>query len=74
MNLLSLLKLLLTLADKLTGYMRDRQLLEAGQSQVIAANLTKVLDEVEKARAAKSAVKHDAGSVFDDPDNRDKQP
>lgn len=71
MTLFGLLKLLLSLAGSLTSYMREKQLLEAGHVQAIAANLTRTLDEIEKARIAKSAVKHDAGSVFDDPDNRD---
>lgn len=72
MSLLGLLNLLLTLARQLTTYMHDKQLLEAGQAQEIDAGLERTLNEVDRIRAAKSRVLHDPGSVFDDPDNRDR--
>lgn len=68
---LALLKLLLSLADQLTGYLHDNQLMDAGEAKAIAASLKGALDATSRAVAARNAVSDDANSVSNDPDNRD---
>lgn len=68
---LGVLKLILTLADKLTGYLHDNQLMDAGEAKVVAASLQGAFDATQRAMAARNAVRDDVNSVRDDPDNRD---
>lgn len=72
MNLLSVLKGLLTLANLIAKYLNDKQLLEAGEYKQIAKSNEEALNAIRKAQDARANLKHDAGSVWDDPANRDK--
>lgn len=72
MNILSVLRLVLSIADTLIGYAKDRQLLSAGEALYASKSLARTSELVSKALAARRRVKHDAVSVRDDPDNRDR--
>ena len=72
MNILSILRLVLSVADTLVSYARDRQLLSAGEAIYASKVLGRTNELVAKALAARRNVKHDATSVRDDPDNRDR--
>lgn len=64
MSWLTLLKLVLLLALKLAGLVKDRQLLEAGEARAIARAL-----EIQNARIDKAlAARHAAGVRFDSGD------
>ena len=71
---IGLLKLLLSLASSLAGYMRDRQLLEAGAAEAVAAGTTEALRRIEAANRARAAVRDTPENIADDPDNRDRKP
>lgn len=43
----------------------------AGEARAIARGLRETNERIDKARAARRAVKHDPGSVREDPRNRD---
>lgn len=62
---------LIKLINLITGYMRDRQLLEAGEAKAISDSLSVAQSQIHSALAARRAVKHDSGSVRDDSRNRD---
>lgn len=53
MDLFSLLKLVLSLASSFAEYMRDRQLLKAGEAQAIKEGLESAIITIEKARNAR---------------------
>jgi hypothetical protein len=74
MTWLAILKLLLTVAETLTGYMREKQLLDAGEAKNLARGLQEALHVIEEIKAAKRALKHDPDSVHNDPDNRNNKP
>lgn len=69
--MIGLIRLLLSLADGLTRYARDQQLINAGEAQAALEGTNRALDAIERAKAARAAVDHDADSVRDDPNNRD---
>lgn len=76
MGWLSLLKTLLGFAETLTEYLRNKQLLEAGEAQAIAEGLSNANVAIEKARKARrNAVndfdKRDGVPNDDDPNLRD---
>jgi len=71
---LAILKLLLTVSNSLTGYMREKQLLDAGEAKNLSRGLQETLDVIEKIKTAKRDLKHDPNSVRKDPDNRDNKP
>lgn len=76
MTWLAVLRLLLGLADTVLGYVREKQLIEAGEAKAIAANLKASIDVMEKARKARDAAVADfdrRGGVPDehDPNLRD---
>lgn len=68
---LQALSALLKLANLLAGYLRDKQLLEAGEARAISESLSVAQSRVQVAMAARAAVKHDPDSVRNDPYNRD---
>lgn len=70
---LALLKLLLSIADQLTSYLHDKQLMDAGEAKAVAASLKGALDATARAVAARNAVSDDPNSVSNDPDNRDNR-
>ena len=71
MGWLSLIKVVLSLANVLTRYARDRQLISAGEAKAVAKSATKSLEIIARAQAAKRRVRHDAASVQSDKFNTD---
>lgn len=71
MSWLGLLKVVLGFASALTGYLRDKQLMDAGEAKAIAAQLESSLDAVERARKARNnaVADFDANGVRDDDPN-----
>ena len=69
--MLGLIKALLSMADGLTRYARQRQLIDAGAAQQALEGANAALDAIDRGTRARDAVRHDAASVRDDPDNRD---
>lgn len=71
MGWLSLLKLVLTVSASIAEIVEDKQLLDAGEAKNVAKTLREQNDRVEKALAARRAVKHDPDSLRNDPNRRD---
>lgn len=71
MTPLAVLSGLLGLLRVVVGYFQTRRLLEAGAATQVAANLKEAQDALLRAQSARRAVRHDADSVRNDPDNRD---
>lgn len=69
--MLTAIKALLAIVARLAQYAQQKQLLEAGAAQAILGGVREAEDAVERARAARADVRHDADSVRDDPNNRD---
>ena len=68
---LTVLKALLGFASSLAGYLRDKQLLDAGEAKAISIQLESSLDALDratKARRAAVAKFDDANGVPDDED------
>lgn len=76
MNWLALLRALLGLANSLTAYLHDRQLIEAGEAQAIYEGLRNAQEAINKARRARTAAvrefdKRDGMPDDEDPNLRD---
>ena len=56
---LAILNGVLTAANALLSWMRERQLVEAGRAEVLAGHLQAALNDIGKARAARDAVRRD---------------
>ena len=69
--MLGLIRALLSMADGLTRYARQRQLIDAGAAQHALEGANAAIDAIDRGTRARNAVRHDAASVRDDPDNRD---
>jgi hypothetical protein len=69
MGVLAILRAVLSLASALMGYVRDRQLMDAGEAKQLSAGLQESLDAISRAKRARQSV--DPDGVPDDPDNRD---
>lgn len=70
MGWLSLLNAVLSLASVLAEYAKQRQLIGAGEAMALNRTLGESLAAIERAMAARRAVKHDADSIMRDPHNR----
>ena len=68
MNFLVLLKLVLTVADKLFSYIEREQLMDAGEARVISKQMEELNARVQKASKARDDVAADAaaGKLRDD--------
>lgn len=68
MNFLVLLKLVLTVADKLFSYIEREQLMNAGEARVISKQMEELNARVQKASKARDDVAADAaaGKLRDD--------
>lgn len=68
MNWLALLKLLLTVTDRVFSYMEERQMLEAGEARAIAKQMEDLNERVKRAAAARDATRADnaAGGLRND--------
>lgn len=76
MNWLALLKVLLGLANSLTAYLNNKQLIDAGEAQAISEGLQNAQDAVQKAREARRTAvrefdKRDGVPDDEDPNLRD---
>jgi hypothetical protein len=58
---LAILKAMLTVAGTLLGWMKERQLLEAGRAEAAATNLRRALDEIASANEARTRMRRDIG-------------
>lgn len=71
MNWLALLRVILGLASSLTDYLRDKQLIEAGEAKAISEGLKNAQNAITKARKAR----YNANRAFDErdgvPDDKD---
>lgn len=70
MNLFTILKGLLSLANYITKYMADKQLLDAGQYKEIAKNNEDALKKITAAQRARDSISPD-DDIKKDPNNRD---
>lgn len=71
MSWLALLKAILGFASALTGYLRDKQLMDAGEAKAIVKQLESSLDAVERARAARRNAVADFDKRNGVPDDND---
>ncbi len=69
--MIGLLRAIMGIAGAIASYIGDKQLMDAGEAKAISRNISATLEQIDKARAARKSVKHDADSVRDDPHNRD---
>jgi hypothetical protein len=67
----SILRLVLGVASKLAGYVKDKQLIDAGRAEQAAQSLEAAHAAIRDAQRARRNVSHDPRSVSDDPYNRD---
>lgn len=68
MNIISLIKLLVTLASKITEYANNKRLIEAGEAKAILDSIKQADETIAKAKLARdNAHKVDINS---DPNNR----
>lgn len=74
MGWIALLKAVLGFASALAGYLRDKQLIDAGEAKAIVAQLESSLNALDRARKARAnaVADYDANGVRDeDPNLRD---
>ncbi len=69
MGLFTILKGLLGLAGAIANYIKDKQLIDAGQAIAISNTLKEANEQIVKADNARRNV--DVSRVHDDPNNRD---
>lgn len=73
MNILAILKAVLSLADWLAKIAHDKQLLDAGEAKAISKASQEALNNVKAAQEARANLKHDDTSIMLDRDNRDNR-
>lgn len=71
MGWVALLKALLGVCAALADYVRDKNLIDAGEAQAISDSVRVQLARIEKARAARRAVSDDPRDILSDQDRRD---
>lgn len=71
MDILAIIKGLLSLATFLAKKAHDKQLIDAGMYKAIAMNNHDSLQKIRRASDARRDVKYDADSLRNDPNNRD---
>lgn len=71
MPAVSILKILLELANKVASYVRDKQLMEAGAAQAILRGVNDANDAIDRADTARR--NYDSLPVESDPENRDNR-
>jgi hypothetical protein len=71
MNWLSLASGAVKLVNLIMAALERSRLISQGKKEQVNESLKKWKDSVDKARAARRGVKHDADSVRGDPDSRD---
>lgn len=59
MDLVKLLSLILNIAAKLTSYLQEKQLLEAGKAEAVAQSLTQANEQINAATVARQEVRDD---------------
>lgn len=70
-TILGLISSVMGVLEKFFDSQHAERLMGAGEARANARAMKEGRERVEKARAARRAVKHDANSVRDDPRNRD---
>lgn len=73
MSIIRLLGGLISLAKMMTGFFRDRRLIQAGEDRAIGRQNAKSLEIARKAAAARRAIAFDPGSLSNDPQDRDNR-
>jgi succinylarginine dihydrolase len=68
---LKAITLLLSLADTIATYLKNAQLMDAGEAKRLLKCIKEADESIKRARTARSNVKHDADSVRNDADNTD---
>ena len=71
MNWIAILKTMLKLTSSLAAYVHAKQLMEAGESKIIAESLKNAQAEIEKAREAKTSALRDFNKSNGVPDEQD---
>lgn len=71
MNMLAILKAVLSLADWLAKIAHDKQLLDAGEHRAVSKATQEALNNVKASQEARASVRHDPDSIVSDPRNRD---
>lgn len=71
MNWLAILRALLGFASTLTEYLRNRELLEAGEAKAIAEGLSNANEAIERARRARRNAVRDFDKRDGVPDDED---
>lgn len=69
---IGILSALISLIGSITNYIREKDLMDAGQSKALNDSLENIFKIIKDARASRSSVLHDDNSVRDDKNNRDK--
>lgn len=67
MNILSIIKLFLSLASSLAQYAHDKQMMDAGAAESVLKGLNDANDAINRANAARANA--DSVPIEDDPDN-----
>lgn len=68
---LSLLRAILGLATGLTGYLRDKRLIEAGEAKLINRQLNGALDAIRRSNEARSRAASEFDRTDGVPDDKD---
>lgn len=71
MTWVTILRLVLGVASKLAGYVKDKQLIDAGKAEQAVQSLEAANVAIRDAQRARRNVSHDPDSVRDDSYNRD---
>jgi len=71
---LTVIKLVLSLANWLTQYAHDKQLIDAGEYKAIARNNAEAINNIKAAQDARAGVSDDDDDLMSDIWNRDNKP
>lgn len=71
--MIGFVRALLAAVSSITTWMRDRQLIEAGEAQATLEGVERAQQAMRRARAARRNVDHDIDSVLRDRNNRDSR-
>jgi hypothetical protein len=73
MSWLAILAAVIKAVSALTSYLKDKQAIDAGTAQAVAAQLKGAIDEIQKATSARDAVRAIPVEQLrdEDPDSRD---
>ena len=69
----SLLSGAVSLANKVAGYLRDKELIDAGKTKQANKYLQDAIGKTRRANAIRSDVANGTGGLSDDPNNRNRR-